>query len=296
MKIYFDTSAINEITSDPQKSKVVDRLTSDHTPLLSALTISELVATTKQERRQKLLLVASNLTKIADPPYHRTLVDREEMLVRALKQFLDPSITIDFYSHQSDPFPELPLLRNPYAEIGDGKNLMSAGMKWLESAHRTRMDNVRGSTQTSSNQFPAEDVQLMQEKRADFLRGFIEREDLLKTYVNRLVVDIQLIKDIRFEDRLNGREIEILEKSDVWRLYLADAIIELYNRNFQRENYGHKNNPGWVDARQSVYVAEADVFVTNDRNQRKFMRIVSRFSLRQKRIWSYERLKAKLSL
>jgi hypothetical protein len=290
MKIYFDTSAINAITDDPLKPKIVDRLTTYHEPLISTLAVSELIATPKGESRYKLLRVASNLTKIADPPYHRVLADEPEMLMRSLQAFLNPSEELDYF-RRAGYFPELDVLRNPRIDLAEAALFVKNWHKNIESRYHERMKRHRDEAQEAIKQFPEEEI--IKLSRADFLRKRVSQTDALKDYVAN---NIQNAKYRHLYPKIAGRELEILEKSELWRFYTAILDIDIYNRMVQRDKYGYKSNPGWVDSRQAVYLAAADTFVTNDINQRNFMRIVSCFSLTPKRVWSYAKLKAYLNL
>jgi hypothetical protein len=287
MKIYFDTSAINAITSDPLKPKIVDRLITYHEPLISWLTLPELLATPQQERRYKLLRVASNLSKITEPPYHRLLLDEPEMMVCAVEAFLKQSEPTSYFKSRDELF-QLPVLLNPRLAIDQLAAICREWTDKAESQYRVGMKTERDEFQQLFN-----DNALVQSRRSHFLREGIKRKDVLKNIIETILLNEAFI---HLRDRLIGRELEILEKLQVWRFHIAGNSIDRYNRVVRLNRYGHKSNPGWVDTRQAAYLAAADVFVTDDIGQRNFMRIVSRFSPTPKRVWSYERLKANLNL
>ena len=91
-----------------------------------------------------------------------------------------------------------------------------------------------------------------------------------------------------------GRELEVLLALDAWRFEFASTILQIYNRLIKESGYGRKRNPGWADTQQFVYLAAADVFVTEDINQRRLLRLVTRFGRRPRKIWPYHRLRTEL--
>lgn len=94
--------------------------------------------------------------------------------------------------------------------------------------------------------------------------------------------------------KVSGRELDVLLALDAWRFSVASGVIQIYNRLVKESAYGRRKNPGWVDTRQSVYLAAADVFVTEDINQRNMLRLVARFGRTPRKIWSYRRLRTEL--
>ena len=69
-----------------------------------------------------------------------------------------------------------------------------------------------------------------------------------------------------------------LQSMPHWATYLASWAYFLYGRSVRIDRYSGKFNPGIIDLWNSVYLPLCDVFVTNDWNQYKALRLVNRFN------------------
>lgn len=291
MRIYFDTSAINALADDSSKPSIVRKLTEEHEPLLSSLNLTEMIGTTDKSKRLKLLIVASRLSIMSGSPSRRLLVEYWNMQRRSLEAFVRGSDEINYFK-SLDNFPELFVLLDPYC-VSDKTytEILRAGSGGIEPWHHASMGSMRDESQETLKQFPHPDKAIIQRGRAAFLRYLVNDSSFLTDW---MIGELAESDFAALSNKVAGRELEVLLALDAWRFSVASTILQIYDRLIKETGYGRKKNPGWADTKQSVYLAAADVFVTDDINQRNMLRLVARFGRTPRKIWSYHRLKTEL--
>lgn len=70
-------------------------------------------------------------------------------------------------------------------------------------------------------------------------------------------------------------------------MFLLGYAYAIYQRAIRREGYGRKN-PGHLDLWSAVYLPSCNVFVTDDKPQRRALRILNRANPRPSVILSYQ--------
>jgi hypothetical protein len=291
MRIYLDTSAINHITNDSSKPKIVSRLRNKYEPIISSLIIGELISTPNDERRYKLFNTLSSVMDNTVLKGRKMLYDEPTILRLSLETIIDETKKVDYFKYRGD-YSELPFLSNPHT-VCDGKylNIAREAFKKFEDRHIQHLRSRRSKIQEESKFFPDYDKSILKSRRADFFRFMSNNHSLL----NNLISDaLQNPNYVFAANALKGREFEVIEKSEFWRFHFVAFFLEIYNRLYRLENYSPKRNPGWVDTRQAVYLAATDVFVTADVRQRNFFRILAKFAINPKKVWSYNSLKKEL--
>lgn len=163
----------------------------------------------------------------------------------------------------------------------------------IEGRHHASMSSMRAESQETFKQFPPPDKALILQGRAALLRHLVNDSSFLTEWVTGKLADPDFSG---LSNKVAGRELDVLLALDAWRFSIASAIIQIYNRLIKESGYGRKKNPGWVDTKQSVNLAAADVFVTEDITQRNMLRLVAKFGRVPRRIWSYNRLRTELGL
>lgn len=293
MRIYFDTSAINAITDDSSKPRIVSKLTEEHEPLLSSLNLTEMISTPDKSRRLKLLIVASRLSTVSGSPPRRLLVDHWDMRRRSLDAFVRGIDKINYFKSPEN-FPELFFLLDPYC-VSDKTytEILREGSGGIEPRHQASMSLMRAESQETFKQFPYPDKAIIRQGRAAFLRHIVNESSFLTDWMIDELADADFAG---LNNKVVGRELEVLLALDAWRFDVASLILQIYNRLIKESGYGRKRNPGWADTKQAVYLAAADVFVTEDINQRNMLRLMARFGRVPRKIWSYNILRAELGL
>lgn len=72
-----------------------------------------------------------------------------------------------------------------------------------------------------------------------------------------------------------------------WPMFLMGYACAIYQRAVQEQGYGHNKNPGHLDLWSATYLPICDVFVTNDKRQRRALKILNKANRRPSRILSY---------
>ena len=64
-------------------------------------------------------------------------------------------------------------------------------------------------------------------------------------------------------------------------------MLAIYQRAIKEQGYGHKRNPGHLDLWSATYLPSCEVFITDDKRQRRALRIINRGTSQRARIVSY---------
>lgn len=291
MRVYFETSGINSLANDTARDSVLRVLRWHHDSVISSLSLAEILSTSSSERRAYLFHLAAKLATTPAQPGRRILLDVPDLMVWALHPLISKEIAPSPFK-TGNMFWELPFLLNP-DEVRD--NQYNLWMDALTSGIRDRTIKQASEDRTKAsawvNGASYTDRQILLGGRRNYLRYLLNERHLLCDFV-RSQLDSEKYSNVR--EKLNGKEMDILQQIDVWRFNIAARLIEMHDRLIQPSGYSNKRNPGWVDIQQAAYLGCCDFFVTDDRKQRDFLRIVSIFGVKSRKVISYSQLKREL--
>jgi hypothetical protein len=210
---------------------------------------------------------------------------------RSLEAFVRGSDKINYFK-SPDNFPELFFLLDPYC-VSDKTytEILRAGSGGIEPRHHASMSSMRAESKETVKRFPPPDKAVIQQGRAAFLRNLVNDPSFLTDWMMGELAESDFAG---LNNKVVGRELEVLLALDAWRFTVASTNLQIYDKLIKESGYGRRRNPGWADTKQSVYLAAADVFVTEDISQRNMLRLVAKFGRTPRRIWSYHRLKSEL--
>jgi len=86
----------------------------------------------------------------------------------------------------------------------------------------------------------------------------------------------------------------LLNSIYIWPMFLIGYGCAIYQRAVQQQGYSHKKNPGHLDLWSAVYLPFCDVFVTEDKRQRRTLKVLNKANPRPARIISYAEMRASL--
>jgi hypothetical protein len=271
MRIYFDTSAINKITYDQRRDELIEKLIKRYETYISLLNCAEIAANSDKNERKEILRVAEQLSRGYFPLAHP-----QRILRRSLKAFKSLDSTM-YISISKEDFGVWEIIKNPEKADDQVKKAAEAWIKREECWYQDMHEKARPFMQNTLN------GQLL-ESRSAFLRNFIQHEGFLKEIISAF------LKETGFEKHFFGRELQVISALEPWRFYLASIGVGIYNRTLQSECFSKKKNAGSIDTQQSVYLANIDIFVTDDKQQRKMLRLIEPFGHIRRKVWSYNML------
>ena len=71
-------------------------------------------------------------------------------------------------------------------------------------------------------------------------------------------------------------------------MFLMGYACAIYQRAVREEGFSHKRNPGNLDLWSAWYLASCECFVTDDKRQRRTLKVINNVSARPARILSYD--------
>jgi hypothetical protein len=92
----------------------------------------------------------------------------------------------------------------------------------------------------------------------------------------------------------DGYTKQLLIDLPQWRIYFASWAYLIYRRAIQLSRYGKNTNAGMMDLLFAVYLESCDVFITDDVQQRRALRILSKVGRRRPRVQSYDDFRSRL--
>lgn len=283
MRMYFDTSSINQIMKDADREILISKILANHEPFVSVMNIAEVGANGKQEERDHILGIAKSLSR-GYYPFARP----QDILYRSLSTYLAEEPTFNLSLSEQDM--GLWEILNQHALIDDA--VQEQCLKWTKQQKdwfRSMHLNGRPNLQKVLKNLDSRDKTMLQRSSASFLRHLMNNDEFMIDTITGIVTE-------GYKRPIKGQEIELLSKLEPWRFYLSAMAVGIYNLSIRESKFGHLKNAGSVDLEQAVYLAGVDVFVTDDKSQRKALRIIERFGHDRTAILNYNQLKKLLGI
>lgn len=276
---YLDTSAINCLFDDANRSDLTDRLGTHFKVYISVFTVAELAATLDRNRRIGLVTLAKEISGGYHPlAMPGDLLKRSLKATQGWKKEIDASMGPEWGGLWM-------VLCNPdlidqkaYSEVICWKEQQE---KWYQDMH----DRGRPRMQQAIAKLPAKEKNTFGSSFPTLIQGYNQRPDFINNVVCDIVSSLNMI--------LNKERVQrLIDHSEYWRIFLASMVYGMCVRSVQPTHYGKRKNPGSIDTQQAVYLAACDVFVTADEQQRRMIRFMIPFAHKHKRrsVWTYERL------
>lgn len=282
MKLFLDTSVINDIAYDSNSNELLEKIIKNYEPRFSMLNVAEILTTPDASQRKNILNTAGTLSKGYYP-----LARPQDILKRSLEAFVMKAPSMDFSISDQD-YGVWSVLINPDI-VDDVVRSEAVSWKkqqedWLQSAH----ESARPDLQDIIEQLSESEKKIIK-NRASFLRHYVNNDPFLRDILK------EIVKVTPYAKQYTGIELGILNL-EPWRFYLSALAVNIFNRSIQPKGYKKRKNAGTIDTEQAVYLSATDVFVTSDIAQGRMMRLVNCFGLIKREVWNYRRLKSKLGL
>lgn len=280
---YLDTSAINSLLDDADRSDLTDRLGTHFKVYISVFTVAELAATSEEGRRVGLVTLARDISG-----GYRPLAMPRDVLTRSLKavQGWEKEMGVSMGEEWNGLWvalcnPDL-IDQKAYSEVVQWKDHQE---RWYHEMHhkgRPRMQEV-------INRLPAKEKNAFGSSFPNLIRAYNQRPDFINNAVYDIVSSLNMI--------LNRQRVQrLIDHSEYWRFFLASMVYGLHVRSVKPTDYGKRKTPGSIDTQQAIYLATCDVFVTADNQQHRMMRLMVPFGHKKRWVWNYTQFRTGLSI
>jgi hypothetical protein len=268
-KQILDTSAWNALLDDSRPDHLLEFLRAV-TILPTTLAVSELAATEDGERRRALIRLVKNAGR-----GNRPLATPNQLMILACQGYSrrDPVLTIN---GGDDAEGAWIALSNPDLVDAESQRLALMFNREREAIFREWNEGLRGALQSI---FRAGVTQ--PRSMSALIRHYSRNNDFLYGVVNRIYE--RTVGNALPQDEL----WPLLNSVPYWRPFLMSYACAFYQGAVRDEGFGHVRNPGQLDLWSAAYLPACDVFITNDRRQRRALKVINRGCSRRARIVSY---------
>jgi len=264
VRVYFDTSGLNQLLDDPSREVLVDALTRRASVRISAVNVVEALKTASIERRTALLTLMKVLAGGAN------LMDFPNTIVRGIyrsfagrSRWRRPMLVVNQDPDRDDL---QRILDDPSAITEDDLILAAEVTSDREAAFDEMVFEGRDEFQQLFAAWPR-----LRLTAADTMRSCLRNLDTLR--------DAWLARTYKSTvgKNLDSQAAEDLLQEPMLALYMAAFGYGMHLRSIQRSHYSRRRNAGGFDLTQAVYLRLCDRFVTHDRSQYRALRFLARF-------------------
>jgi hypothetical protein len=247
--LYFDTSAINRLADDPNRSLLLKALRREVCSI-SIFTVIELASTPDNRRRLHLITTAKQLVGDSRP-----LAMPGDILRRVTQAFSGREQTMDASMGSEWDGLWLALSEPTFTDA----DMVAEAQEWKtseENWYQDILEKARPIVQSELQKRPKDEQDWITKYPSRLLKHFCRNREFMVDVVNRLSPPAVLITNELAEG--------VIENLDPWRFFLAGLAFGFYRRSLQPSGYGRQLSPGSIDTQQSIYLAGCDRFVTAD--------------------------------
>jgi hypothetical protein len=280
---YLDTSAINKIFDSPYSDRFSQLIQKTATVYPSVLNTAELGSESDEGRRIGLLKLTKEISRNYRPlAMPSDLLKRSLICVEVWAKDMDHSMGAEWdgvWVALNDP---CQIDERAYQEILEWKMQQE---EWFQVMHDRGRPAMQEAISRMSN-----------DQESSFPSNFSK---MIKFYppdgkfVRTIVYDLASRSGANLEIKEELVE-RIVKHSGHWRFFLTSMAYGLYSRSVKPTHFSRKKNPGSIDTQQAVYLAACDIFVTDDIQQRRMLRLLVPFGHKKRKIYSYTEFEANL--
>lgn len=259
MIVYFDTSAVNALYDDPEQRRIVDAIRARGVLRPSEVNVMEVIQTASTDRRHGLLRLLGVLNDGSLPFALPTLILRRIAAAHASNQ---PGISTEVDRASKDV---VRALRSP--ELVDDYS-RDVGLRW--SAHvNNEFDSIAVSMREAAQSARPSGNEPWFRSASATIRFLMISPGLQFQKFTTLMYSIETGRPPSVED------VRAVSCHPAWQLFFAASAFAMQRRSMRAERYGKAQSAGGADLGQCVYLAFCDIFVTQDKNQLRALRLLN---------------------
>lgn len=272
---YFDTSALNAFHDDLEKDEILRKLLKNYNTYISTLNLIELWSTSDRKKRLSLSFFTRKLVANVKP-----LDLPNAILTTSLKAYNENKFEINWSIGQKQKGIWIALNKPKYLKGQEHKEISRFKRKeekWYKKMHKKGREKFQKTIENykhirNSSQF------------LKFINGNFPTSFFLECF-----------DACGFNKNLFlGKEQTIVRDLEPWLFYFGAMAIQIFNTSLRARSFGKRNNPGSIDVQQAIYLASCNNFITNDPDQYKLLRIISKLGHIKRNIFLYESFRRKI--
>lgn len=267
-KQILDTSAWNALLDDPRRDDLVEILQTT-TVIPTTLSISEILATPDAERRHALIRLVKTVGQDKRP-----LAMPNQLIILACQGYArrDKTITLNEGGEAEGAWM---VLNDPALVDAEAQRRTREFNEKRESILRNSTEGLRSDLQALATH-PDRPRSM-----AALIRHYNRSDDFLYRVVNPIY------------ERAVGRALprhelrRLFRSLPIWPMFLMGYACAIYQRAVKEQGFSHRRNPGHLDLWSATYLPFCECFVTDDKQQRRTLKIINKGNARPARIASY---------
>lgn len=268
-KHILDTSAWNALFNDPACELLIETAAS-LTIFPTCIAVSEVAAIEDSAKRMNILRLMKTLGRD-----NRPIASPNQLIVMACEAYSKRAATITLNTG-SDAEGAWIALNDP-AEVDEAAQRMALEF----NAERDKVLRTCGEGLREELQSMFDNGRERPRSIGSLIRHYARDDNFLYNLINP-------IYQSSTGSALHRAQLRpLLNSLYEWQMFLMGYACAVYQRAVQRQGYGHKRNPGHLDLWSATYLPMCDVFVTDDKRQRRALKILNSANPRPSQILSY---------
>ena len=268
-KHILDTSAWNALFDDPDRDLLTEAALS-RTIFPTCIAITEVAATEDAARRMNILRLMKTVGRD-----NRPMASPNQLIIMACEGYSKRAAMITLNAGSD--------AEGAWIALSDPTQVDEAAQRLALDFNEERENVMRTFTEGLRRQLQSIFVAGTQRPRSigSLIRHYPRDDNFLYEVINPIY------------KRATGGALPraelwpLLNSLYEWPMFLMAYACAIYQRAVQEQGYGHKKNPGHLDLWSATYLPICDVFVTQDKRQRRTLQILNKANPRPTRILSY---------
>ena len=259
MIFYFDTSAVNALYDDANRQALVERIRSLGQVRVSEVNVMEVIQNANVTRRHGILRLLDSLSEGMLPLALPTLLVRR---IAAAHARGESSFSSEVDRSSRDV---VQALRSP--ELID-EHSRDVGLRWSAYVNN-EFDSIAVGMREAAQAARASGREPWFRSASAAIRFLMISPGM---QFKKFAAMMYLVETGR---QPSESDVSTVTSHPAWRLLFGATVLAMHRRSMRAERYGRSRVAGGADLAQSVYLAFADTFVTQDKGQRRALRFLS---------------------
>ena len=251
--MYFDTSVINALYDDPQRSRILDGIHCRGLSRPSEVNVMEVIQNASAKRRHGLLRLMNELAGGTLPLALPTLIIRRIASAHVRGQ-MGFTTEIDRNSRDVALALRSPELTDEYSR--------DIGLRWSAYVNNEFDSIARGMRERAQMARPSGQEPWFRSASAAIRHLMMSPGLEFQKFATMLYFT-------ETGHLPSTDDLDYVTSHPAWRLFFGATALAMHRRSMRAEKYGRSRVAGGADLAQSVYLAFCDVFVTHDKGQRR---------------------------
>jgi hypothetical protein len=268
-KHILDTSAWNQLFDDPRRDLIIEKVQAKAI-LPTSVAISELAAIENPERRIAILSLLKTVGKD-----NRPLTTPNQIIIMACQAYARRAPMLTLNGGKDAEGAWIALNKPELVDVAAQRIALQFNNE-QENVFRSWNEGLRDVLKPAF-----ENGVERPRSMGALIRHYARNDDYLYGVVNPIYERAVGAPLARPELR------PLLNSLPHWQMFLMGYACGIYQRAVKEEGFGHKRNPGHLDLWSATYLPSCERFITDDKRQRRALKILNKSNTRPSVILSY---------